>query len=95
MNAYLVWSVVLVVAIIGAILVAVRRIAARHKLEGAYKVYQDALTALRKEPNDAGKHESALVLGSTYATLTRKRKGMMFYTKAALMKDINTATAKV
>lgn len=55
--------------------------------------YQEALTALQRQPTNADLKQRALQLGRYYANLTRQQRGVTVFDEMALMNDLNAATA--
>lgn len=87
-------SVVLVIAIIGALVVAARNRSERDRaLIAARDAYQSALERLKKDPTNADHKQHALQVGRGYANMTREQKGVTIFDEMALSNDIAAATA--
>jgi hypothetical protein len=87
-------SVVLVIAIIGALVVAARNRSEREQaLIAARDAYQSALARLKKDPTNADHKQHALSVGRDYAALTREQKAVTIFDEMALGNDIAAATA--
>lgn len=57
----------------------------------AKKAYLEALSALRRAPDNADAEQRAITLGRAYSALTRDKKGHAVFDEAALMRDIRAA----
>lgn len=61
--------------------------------EEAHARYKEAIQALRKDPTNPGKRQTALELGRAYSALTREGKGVTVFDEVALKNDLDAATA--
>jgi hypothetical protein len=57
------------------------------------KLYEQALTELKTDPKNEILRQKTLELGMQYSLLTQERKGVTVFDEAALMNDINAASA--
>lgn len=84
--------VLLLFAVIGFLLY--RKQGARYKKKAdIFKKYQQSLSRLRNNPNDAELKQRTITLGRTYSNLTRNKNGDIAFDEMALMNEINAACA--
>ncbi|HRH40476.1 MAG TPA: hypothetical protein PKY82_02440 [Pyrinomonadaceae bacterium] len=84
--------VLLLFAVIGFLLY--RKQSARYKKKAdIFKKYQQSLSRLRTNPNDAELKQRTITLGRTYSNLTRNKNGDIAFDEMALMNEINAACA--
>ena len=62
-------------------------------MQAAKKAYENSLTELREDPNNASLRRTTLDLGRTYSNLTRNKQGVSIFDEVALKNDIDAACA--